>query len=332
MTQLYPIKFNPILKHRPWGGNNLANLFGKNAGVSQKTGESWEISGLAGDESEIINGFLAGNTITEIIEVYMGDLVGDTVYEKYGDEFPLLIKLIDATEALSVQVHPGNEMAADLHNAYGKTEMWYVLEAEPDAVIYAGFRKGTDRATYTRAVNNGTIKEILNCEPVSAGDLFYIPAGMVHAVGGGVVLAEIQQSSDVTYRIFDWNRVDSDGKSRELHTDLAAEAINLNPGGGKLKIGEPEFNRTIQVVESPWFIASILRFNAFVTKNYNLLDSFVILLCTGGSFVIHWENGSEEMKKGETVLIPAAVSEIVLEPSPSAVILEIYMNTSELKS
>jgi len=329
MAQLYPLKFEPVLKSRPWGGNNLSLRFGKTAGENEKTGESWEISGLEGDESVIANGFLAGNNITEIIEVYMGDVLGERVYDVFGDEFPLLVKLIDAAETLSVQVHPGNEMAARLHNAYGKTEMWYIIEAKPDSKIYCGFMKGVKKEHYLEAVEHGTLHKILNEVPVKKDDLFFIPAGMVHAIGEGVVLAEIQQSSDVTYRIYDWNRTDAYGISRELHTELAAEAIKFDIEGGKVDYPDPGKNRTIQLVRSPYFVTSLLNFDTFVTKNYNLLDSFVILLCTEGKYRIHWENGSDNVAAGETILIPATAGEIVLEPLPGACLLEIYMNNGK---
>ncbi len=231
MSELYPLRFEPILKEKIWGGSSLAEHYGKKAGNLKNIGESWEISAVSENLSVISNGFLAGNNIEEIIEVYMGDITGESVFEKFGNEFPLLIKLIEARDDLSVQVHPGNELAKERHNAFGKTEMWYILQSEKNAKIYTGFSKPVTRDSYINALKNNTVTDILNIERAYPGDTFFTPAGRIHAIGAGIVLAEIQQTSDITYRIYDWDRKDNTGKSRELHTDLALEAIDFNASG-----------------------------------------------------------------------------------------------------
>jgi mannose-6-phosphate isomerase len=225
-----------------------------------------------------------------------------------------------------VQVHPGDEMARRLHHAYGKSEMWYILKAAPGAKIYCGFRKGIEMPAINEAINQNSISDLLNAEEVQPGDFFDIPAGMVHAIGEGVVLAEIQQSSDITYRIFDWNRTDINGNSRELHTKLAMEAISLKTGGGKGVSPELMLNETFTLVSNTWFTTNILSFNTFITKDYNLIDSFVIFMCVSGGFTLHWDKGTETVTSGESVLIPAMIREIVLEPKPAATVLEVYVS------
>jgi mannose-6-phosphate isomerase len=206
MSELYPLKFETVLKEKVWGGNALVTRFNKTPDDSQRIGESWELSAVAGNQSVVSNGFLAGNNIEELIEVYMGDITGDSIYEKFGNEFPLLIKFIEAREDLSIQVHPGNALAKERHQAYGKTEMWYILESEKGSKIYTGFREGVTKEMYQGALRNGKLADLLNVENAEAGDTFFTPAGRVHAIGAGIVLVEIQQTSDITYRIFDWNR------------------------------------------------------------------------------------------------------------------------------
>jgi mannose-6-phosphate isomerase len=328
MAELYPLKFEPILKEKIWGGHILAHQYGKNEEGLKNIGESWELSALQGDLSVVSNGFLAGNNIEEIIEVYMGDIVGDEVYEQYGNEFPLLFKLIEAKEDLSVQVHPGNEQAKRLHNAYGKTEMWYVLQSENNAKIYTGFLKPVTKDEYIKALNSNTIQDLLNAEIAEPGDTFFTPAGRIHAIGAGIVLAEIQQTSDITYRIYDWGRKNKDGSSRELHTDLALEAIDFS-AAGKIKIRKdlPD-NTTQNLVSNQFFITNIIHINEPVEKDYNKIDSFVVYLCTEGRFVIRYDENSEIVTKGETVLLPAMIKDVILDPGPGATLLEIYVQSA----
>jgi mannose-6-phosphate isomerase len=256
----------------------------------------------------------------------MGDITGDAVYEKFGIEFPLLIKLIEAREDLSIQVHPGNELAMERHKAYGKTEMWYILESEKDARIFTGFAEPSDKDTYLGALKSGELARIMNIENPEPGDVFYTPAGRIHAIGAGIVLAEIQQTSDITYRIFDWNRKDSEGKERELHTDLAVDAIDFRASGkSRIKV-IPTLNKTENLVNSEFFTTNIISFNELISKDYNLIDSFIIYICIEGEFLIRWDGNSEPVIKGETVLLPAMIKDVVLEPSPQARLLEIFIN------
>lgn len=325
MSELYPLKFETVLKEKVWGGDALVSRFNKKAPTPGKYGESWEISAVSDSVSVVSNGFLAGNTLQELIEVYMGDITGDAVYEKFGDEFPLLIKFIEAREDLSIQVHPDDKLAKERHNAYGKTEMWYILENEKNAKLYTGFREGITKEQYQEAIDNGTLPSILNAEEVKPGDAFFTPAGRIHAIGAGIVLAEIQQTSDITYRIFDWNRKSTGKEKRELHTDLALDAIDFSAAGSSKISIDPELNKTAEIVDCEYFHTNSLRFNQPVRREYYLIDSFVIYICTEGEFVLRWEENHEHVKKGETILIPAMISELVLEPSGTAHILEVYI-------
>jgi len=332
MAELYPIKFDPILKETIWGGTNLVNRYLKKGDPDKNYGESWELSSISGNLSVVSNGFLAGNNIEELIEVYMGDLIGDAVFEKYGNEFPLLIKLIEARQDLSVQVHPDNELARKRHKAYGKTEMWYILESEKDARIYTGFKSKSDRTVCIDALANGTIADLLNVEESCPGDVFFTPSGRIHAIGAGNLLVEIQQTSDITYRIFDWNRKDRNGKSRELHIDLAIDAIDYNAAGKSKITRETIFNRTENLISCEFFNTNLIRFNERITKDYNLIDSFVIYICTGGEFLLRWDGNSEPVIRGETILLPAMIRDVVLEPAPEATLLEVFINLNQDQS
>ncbi|OFY64832.1 MAG: mannose-6-phosphate isomerase [Bacteroidetes bacterium RBG_13_43_22] len=327
MSELYPLKFEPFLKEKVWGGNTLVTKYHKKGDPSLKYGESWEISAVSDSLSVVCNGFLAGNNIEELIEVYMGDLTGDSVFEKFGNEFPLLIKLIEAREDLSVQVHPGNQMARERHNAYGKTEMWYVLESENNSRIYTGFRENISREIYLDALGTGELAGLLNTEIPGAGDVFFTPAGRIHAIGAGNILIEIQQTSDITYRIFDWNRKGYNGKPRELHTELAAEALDFKASDRSKIVREPVFNRTENLVSCEFFNTNIISFNDRIVKDYTLFDSFVIYICTDGEFMIRWDGSSEPVKKGETVLLPAMIKDVILEPLMESKTLEVFINT-----
>ncbi|MFZ0282792.1 MAG: type I phosphomannose isomerase catalytic subunit [Bacteroidales bacterium] len=323
MAELYPLRFEPILKEKIWGGSTLVANYGKNGEGLMNVGESWELSAVAGNLSVVSNGFLAGNNIEEIIEVYMGDLTGEAIFDKFGNEFPLLIKLIEAREDLSVQVHPGNELARERHNAYGKTEMWYILESQKGSRIYTGFSKPVAREEYINALKNNTIQDLLNVETADPGDAFFTPAGRIHAIGAGVVLAEIQQTSDITYRIYDWGRTNK--KGRELHTDLALDAIDFS-AYGKNKIDQIPDRGLKNLVKSEFFDINILHLDKPLERDYSLLDSFVIYICTEGSFTVRWENSPETVSTGETILLPAMIMNVILEPEPDATILEIYIS------
>jgi mannose-6-phosphate isomerase len=325
MNSLYPLRFKPVLKEALWGGSALRERFGKKAFEGTTTGESWEINGMTGISSLVANGFLKGNSLEEITEVYMGDLVGDLVYEKFGNEFPLLIKLIDARDTLSIQVHPDDRLSSERHHAWGKTEMWYVIDAEPGAVIYTGFRKKTSKEEYLAALADGRIPDLINVTPVGPGDVFFIPAGLVHAIGAGVILAEIQQASDVTYRIYDWERVDASGKPREMHTELALDAINFDLDKSNLIRIPAELNQTVVLAECEYFHTSLIQFDRPVIKDYSLTDSFVIYICTGSMAAVECSGQIEEINEGETLLIPASADSVTLIPQGTATLLEVFI-------
>ena len=322
---LYPLKFEPILKDKIWGGTKLSTLFGKRA-KTDKLGESWELSGYEGDESVVTNGLLAGNNLTELIEIYMGELVGDKLFDEYGLSFPLLFKLIDANENLSIQVHPGDEVAAERHNSYGKTEMWYVVDADKGAELIIGFTKDCTRDEYLDALDAGEVETLLQKVPVNKGDVFFIPAGLVHAIGKGVVVAEIQQSSDITYRIYDYKRVDDQGNERELHTEQALDVINFAAAKNPKTAYKVQPNEITPLVECDYFTTNMVRFDAAVTRNYGSLDSFVAYMCLEGNLIIEYNDEKTIVNKGDTVLIPACINELVLIPETEATLLEVYVS------
>jgi mannose-6-phosphate isomerase len=324
---LYPLKFEPILKDKIWGGTKLRDVLNKPTRSGQ-CGESWEISGVIRDISVVSNGFLEKNNLSEILEVYMGDLVGEKVYEKFGNEFPLLIKFIDANDDLSIQVHPDDELAKKRHHSYGKTEMWYVMEAEKDAKLVVGFNQKMDKEKYLDYLNRDKITEILNYETVAPGDVYFMPAGRVHAIGAGIMLAEIQQTSDVTYRIYDYNRKDASGQTRELHNDLAVDAIDYNYYDDfKTKYNVIDNKENI-VVNCPYFTTNLLPLSENLHKDIYGLDSFVIYMCVDGQVRIeHSQNNKETINKGETVLIPAALREYTLVPEQNSKLLEVYIQS-----
>lgn len=325
MSSLYPMRFKPVLRETLWGGSALRERYGKKAKPGTAIGESWEISGMPGASSVVANGFLKGNTLEELTEVYMGDIVGDAVYEKYGNEFPLLVKFIDARDRLSIQVHPDDRLASERHHAWGKTEMWYVLDAAPGAVIYTGFRKKTTKEEYLEHLSAKRVAEMINVTPVTRGDVFFIPAGMVHAIGEGVLLTEIQQNSDVTYRIYDWDRVDASGIPREMHTAMALDAIDFSLDSNNLVKKAPQINHPVMLAECPWFRTSLLQIDRPVIKDYSLTDSFVIYICTEKMAVIECFGHSEELKAGETLLIPASADSVTLIPQGTATLLEVLI-------
>ena len=321
--KLYPLKFKPILKERIWGGTRLRTVLGKNAKMAH-CGESWELSGVSGDISVVANGFLKGNNLQELIEIYMGDLVGDSVYDRFGVEFPVLVKFIDAQDDLSLQVHPDDRLAAERHGAYGKTEMWYVMEAGRDSNLIVGFNQEMNREKYLQALNEKKLKDIMNFEKLSPGDVFFIPAGRVHAIGKDVLLTEIQQTSDVTYRICDWDRVDASGKPREMHTDLALDAIDYSLHDEYKTRYQKLAQGTAELVKCPYFTTNLVCFDRPMEKDYHRLDSFVIYVCTSGACSIRWDaDESLNIRKGDTILLPAVLNEIRLMPTEPTELLEV---------
>ncbi len=290
MKNIYPLKFSPVYKDKIWGGSKIKTFLGKDFSPLPNCGEVWVLSGVEGNQTPVENGFLAGNELNEIVEVYMGDLVGDKIFQKFGNEFPILIKFIDANDWLSIQVHPDDKLAMKRHGSLGKTEMWYIMDAEEDAKLISGFGRKTDKEGYKGHLENKTLKEIMNFEKVEKGDVYYIPAGRVHALGPGILLAEIQQTSDITYRIYDWDRIDASGMTRELHTEEALDALDFEVKGEYKTEYRQKTNQTNKLVESPYFITNIMHLTKPIKKDYTELDSFVVYVCPEGGFSLHYED------------------------------------------
>lgn len=319
---LYPLKFKPLLKERIWGGVSLRSRLKTSRPSSKRFGESWEISGFADDMSVVSNGALKGNTLGELIEVYMGELVGDEIFNRFGLEFPLLIKYIDAQDLLSIQVHPDNTLAARLHGAYGKTEMWHILECEPDAEIFIGLRPGITPERFHEALHNDTLPDVLNHYTIHPGDTYYIPSGTVHTICGGAKLVEIQQTSDITYRIYDWGRVDKHGNSRELHADLAMQAINFNAVERYDRSQPSVRDEVVELVDCPYFTTNIIEVDGSKERDLSWLGEFVIYICTAGSGSLKYGSGSVDVSKGDIYLVPACERSVTL--SGSLTVLETY--------
>jgi mannose-6-phosphate isomerase len=321
--ELYPLKFNPVYSYRIWGGEKLKTVLNKDY-TQDSIGESWEISDVENNETLVIEGPLKGKSLKELITEYKGELVGDNVYKTFGNDFPLLIKFIDAKTPLSIQVHPSNELAKERHNSFGKNEMWYVMEAEEDAELIIGFNKTTNKDNYQKHLNNSALRNILNIEKVDKGDTFYIPTGRVHAIGAGVLLAEIQQTSDITYRIYDYDRIDkTTGKKRELHTDLALNAIDFNFYEDYRSRYSKEINSENELVNSPYFKTNFLHIKGEMFRDLKQLDSFVIYICVEGVLQMSYKNQNISLKKGETILIPATIETLEL-CSNNSKLLEVH--------
>ena len=321
---LYPLKFRPILKQKIWGGDRLGQ---KSPDHPSHVGESWEISAVEDNLSVVANGLLAENNIQELIEVYMGELVGDKVYDRFGIEFPLLIKYIDAQDNLSIQVHPDDETARERHKAYGKTEMWYVVDALPGASLSVGFNRDVEQSDFLRALHWQRLPELLHTEPVKKGDVFFIPPGTIHSINRGCLIAEIQQTSDITYRVYDYNRPGADGLPRELHTDLALDIMNYHPVEHPRVQYSLSANQPSRLVQCPYFTTNLLQLDRDIERDYVRLDSFVIYMCLEGRFTITTgESDAVLVNRGETVLLPACFKNINLYPDELTRLLEIYID------
>ena len=325
---LYPIKFKPRIKERIWGGSVILEKKGKAAARLPKDklyGESWDLSSVKGDISVVANGMLKGNNLEEIIEVYMGELVGEKNFERFGLEFPLLIKYLDCNDKLSVQVHPDDALAEERHQSYGKTEAWYVADCKPGAAIYLGFKDLTlSREEYIAAVSESRLEELLNRVEVKKGDVFFIPAGTVHALGAGIQVVEVQQTSDVTYRIYDWDRVDANGKGRELHTALAVDAIDFEADADLLhKPYALKAGGEATVIDSKFFTMAMQDVAGHKELDRSVLDSFVVYIALSGSVRISADGAEETLSEGELVLVPAECNEVVFDGN--AQLMEVYI-------
>lgn len=321
--KLYPLKFEPIYKERLWGGNKLKTELNKN--ISHDfIGESWEISEVKDNVSVISNGALKGKTLTEIIASNPNAVLGKKVKNKFGIQFPILIKFIDAKKDLSIQLHPNDTLAMERHQSLGKTEMWYIMQAEKDAQLIAGFSKKTDKNSYIQAVESDRILDLLHQETIQEGDCFFIETGTIHAIGAGTLLAEIQQTSDVTYRIYDFKRKDKYGNYRELHTELALDAINFEQNTSCKKDYDTLLNTANPLVYCPYFSTQYLPLNQGTKKSYKDLDSFVIYVCVSGSAIISNVYGTVSVRRGESILLPADSEEITID-TEDVCFLEVYI-------
>ncbi len=322
---LYPLKFNPILKEMIWGGKKIPQKLNINVDENVKIGENFAVSGLKNDQSVVCNGPLAGKNMTELIETYKGDLLGAKVYEQFGTDFPLLIKYIDANDDLSIQVHPNDEQAKIKHNSFGKTEMWYVVDAEKGAGLVSGFAKKTTAEEFEQYHSSGKLMELMQKHPTAVGDTFFIPAGKVHSIGAGNLIAEIQQTSDITYRIYDFDRRDKFGNPRELHHELAMDAMNFTDDeSGKVEYTAKE-NESVDLATCQYFTTNKLDVNGTVNKDYSQLDSFVILMNVGGKCTVKAADTTIELNEMEATLVPAAIDVLEIAADESAKLLEVYI-------
>lgn len=312
---MYPLKFRPILKSVVWGGEKIAP-FKEITTDQHNIGESWELSGVKGNESVVANGEYAGRTITELVHEFKGRLIGQKNYEKTGDQFPLLIKFIDAKQDLSIQVHPDDELAAARHNgSKGKTEMWYVVAADKDAHLMSGLTQKITPDEYEQRVNNHTITDVLHDYKVAPGDVFFLPAGRIHSIGSGSFIAEIQQTSDITYRIYDFGRLGLDGKPRELHTELAKAAIDYTVYPDYKTSYEKEADKENVLVDCSYFTTSMYELDRPFTRDLKDMDSFLVVICIAGKGTLKDAEGNEvTMHQGETVLVPADCTEVTFTP------------------
>ena len=310
--KFYPLKFEPILKERLWGGTKLGEVLHKKI-PNDITGESWELSAVEGDVSIVANGPWKGTSLQSLIDEHQDSLLGRSVFDRFGTEFPILIKFIDAKKDLSIQLHPNDELAQKRHGSFGKTEMWYIMDDDPGAELIVGFNKEVEKTEYQERVENGSLLDILNYEEVAEGDTFFINTGKIHAIGAGVLLAEIQQTSDITYRVFDFNRKDKNGNLRELHTELALDAIDYSKKDD-FKVSYPQAeNATNPMVECPYFKTDYLNLDRDFEQDLASRDSFTIYLCVKGKARFKSEGGEADLVKGETLLIPAATEPLRIE-------------------
>jgi mannose-6-phosphate isomerase len=325
MKTLYPLKFKPIFKAKIWGGQKIKTELGMDYGNLINCGEAWVISGVEGNQSVVENGFFAGNELNELVEIFMGDLVGDKIYEKFGSEFPLLIKFIDTNDWLSIQVHPDDQLASKRNIGKGKTEMWYILGADNDSELISGFNRKMNKETYLEHLENKTLKKILNFEKVKKGDVFFIPAGRIHAIGPGILLTEIQQTSDTTYRIYDWDRIDAAGMQRALHTEEALDAINYDFQKAYKTNYTSNLNHTSLIVDDPKFTTNIIELDQILRKDFEELDSFVIYIAVEGNTKIKWFDDQVTLKPGEAIIKPAILKDVELIPDMASKLLEVYI-------
>ena len=317
----YPLQFEPILKERIWGGEKLKTVLNKPI-TSNITGESWELSTVDGNVSIVSNGILKGQALTDLIENYPEEILGTEVFKRFGKQFPLLFKYLDAKTDLSIQVHPNDELAKKRHNSFGKTEMWYIMQADDAARIIVGFKQNSNAKEYLQHLENNTLVDLLEEIKVKTGDVFFLETGTVHAIGAGLVVAEIQQTSDITYRLYDFDRRDADGNLRELHVDLALDAINYNTVDTQKRYNKVQ-NKSNEIVDCPYFTTNYFPLDG--TSNVSKSNaSFTVYMCTDGTFELKQDAAVHTFKKGDTILIPATITDFTLVGK--ATLLEIYIS------
>lgn len=319
---MYMMKFDPILKQTLWGGDKI-NDYKHLHNALTHIGESWEISGVPGHESVVANGEWKGTPMSELIARLGADLVGKDNYARFGTLFPLLVKFIDARLDLSIQVHPDDRIARERHGCPGKNEMWYVIDAEPGARLCAGLSRSIGPDEYERRIADGSIEDVLCFHELHAGDVFHIPAGRVHSIGAGAFIAEIQQTSDITYRIYDYNRRDANGQLRELHTEWARDAIDYTVQADYRTHYTPRTNEPVELIASPHFTTSLYDLTEDMLCDYSELDTFIIYICTKGAATLCDDAGGElPIRQGETVLVPACTRSVRIRPDGKVCLLE----------
>jgi Phosphomannose isomerase len=322
---MYPLKFKPILKEIIWGGDKITQ-FKHMEPTRDGIGESWEISDVKDNVSVVANGELAGRSLDELIRTYGERLSGKKVLERFGTTFPLLIKFIDAKQALSIQVHPNDKLAKKRHNSFGKTEMWYVIKADKGAFLYSGFKTEITPEQYVKSLGDDSFPNYLAKHEVKAGDVFFLPAGRVHAIGAGCFIAEIQQTSNITYRIYDYNRRDSNGNPRELHTELAKDAIDYKVYPDYRVDYTPGKNEVEQLVSCPYFTTNLIDAKKDDVLHFTHHDTFGIFICLEGKVKLTAGNGfSLIIEQGETVLIPAEIEHTTIIPQMNSKLLETFI-------
>lgn len=331
---IYPYRFEPVPKERVWGGNALALEYNKPFDVNTVIGESWEISGFEDESSIISEGYMEGNPLFDVIETYMDEIVGEDNYKRFGNEFPILVKLLDIKDRLSVQVHPDDDTAFDRHNSYGKNEAWYVLDASPDAKVYMGFKKDLSASEFLDRCAAGTLEEVLNVYTPRKGDFFFIEAGTVHSAGGGLVIAEVQQLSDVTYRIYDWGREHDPATARQMHIDEALACIDFRKYSEEGHLWRAEESQVRRLVSNRYFTVTEFDLKDAMHIYTDRYESFILyagiegeaLLSPSGQDVPH------TLKKGEWIMVPAAMNDFVISGSvPGTKVLEVYIAPEEEK-
>ncbi|XOV92764.1 MAG: type I phosphomannose isomerase catalytic subunit [Bacteroidota bacterium] len=326
MTSLYPLKFSPIFKDKIWGGQKIKTILGKDFSPLPNCGETWELSGVKGNVSVARNGSLKGSLLTDLIQQYGEELLGKKIIQKYGPEFPLLVKFIDANDDLSVQVHPDDKLAKERHDSFGKTEMWYIMQADEGSSLITGFNRKMDKDSYVSHFNNGQLMDILNTEKAQSGDVFFIPAGRVHTIGKGLLLAEIQQTSDVTYRIYDFDRVDDQGNQRELHVEEALDAIDYQfYDAYKTSYKEPGEGKT-ELVRCPYFVTNKIHISDTYHVDHKSLDCFKIYVILEGTGSIQFGSDEISFQKGEVILVPATLKDYTFETTGDVTMLESYID------